>query len=341
MRLSMLRRAECSALRAGARAGAGDQTRADAVHPGEWRPLASPRHNRRQHPSAARSVATIGEEPIVVADAASAHVIDVFGADAGLQELCVDDSSKIDMGPAAPAGQDDVMVGGGVGEAVGDVGTDLEAASFDVRADGGDDVDRGSGEGAQRLDGCADDVLGGGLPAAVDGGDGAAAAVGEQHGCAVRHAHGAGNEGIARHDGVALGDAERLLVVGAGGAQDDGAVDLVEEQDLVGFYAEVSGGDPEVLVDVGGVVADADGEVERVEGGGADAAGAGEEGVVEACCGQQAGVQGQGGVHAGHHRTTRLRGKPMARRGGARCSPNVPGSPMLRFVLSRGTHATS
>jgi hypothetical protein len=108
--------------------------------------------------------------------------------------------------------------------------------------------------------------------------DGAADGVVEEDGGAVGVVHGQGAAGLGGDDGVDFGAPG--AVVGAGDLGDAGTVDEVGMDDGVGVAPVDAVGARAVGVDVVAGVGDGDAEVEGMEGSGADAAVAGEDGML-------------------------------------------------------------
>lgn len=243
-----------------------------------------------QKAAAAGSVATVGEEAILVAQGAATHVVDLFVRDACFDELGVEDAPQVYVGAAFGTHLEDVRHGADARELGSYVVSDFEAARFDVGAHGGEQIGCsiavGVSEITQEPDDFADDVLLRPAPARVDCGGGAADAVGDQDRSAVRDAHGASDGGVPGHDGVAL-QVDGLVPVERGG--DDvggGAVDLLKEEDSFGLDVQLFGGGLEVASHELGIVAHVDGEIEGIERFGAGASAPGEEGVGESAGGE-------------------------------------------------------
>ena len=90
-------------------------------------------------------------------------MVDSFGGHACFDELGVDDAAQVHVGSAVGTEVKDVGHGAAAGELDGHVVSDFEAAPFDVRANGGEQIGClvivGEREFTQELDDIADDVV--------------------------------------------------------------------------------------------------------------------------------------------------------------------------------------
>src|SRR5690606_6631433 len=212
------------------------------------------------HHAARLAFGAVGEEVARFGEGASWRGFDVRGANAAREELIPDCRLQVDV--RARMVVDDV---GGI-ELLGDLGPDLEVVGRDARADVG--ADRGGGR-AQRLhgaEGFRHDRGRRSAPSRMDRADDVGVGIGEEDDGAVRRGDAERDVASDGHEGIEAGEEAGLV--------DEFhavAVDLAGDGDSVGVEPCVPEEAAAVLEDELGIVSGAQAQVERAEGGFADA----------------------------------------------------------------------
>lgn len=174
----------------------------------------------------------------------------------------MNDATQVDVSAVSFARADDILVGRRMAQSGHDLVAHLEAARFDVRSDGGDDVEAAGDELVKGTDGRCHDVACGAAPSAVHGGHGAGYAVGEQNGSTVGHAHRARDTGIARQHDIALrasncGDVEARI-----DRSRRGSMNLAEVADALRGDTELASRPSQILRNSARIVAHGHGKVQ-------------------------------------------------------------------------------
>lgn len=179
--------------------------------------------------AAVLGVATKREVAIGFAHRAAVHVIDGAVIDAGSDELRANDASQVHVRLAEGSIDDGHAETRSVGQALGDVIVHFEAALFDVRSDGRDDVCRRR-KRTQGLDSRTDGIRNGSDPAAVNRRDGSRRSIAEQDADAIGGANTACHAWNIRGGDIAFAQQHFVSIFRTGEHDGVRAVDLTEHE---------------------------------------------------------------------------------------------------------------